>query len=93
MSKRRRQYTEEFRRDAVRLAAKLGNLSAAARDLGVTAKQLRDWRERFAGQSVVVPGSIAPELEMKQLRREVATLREERDILKKALAIFSDRPR
>ncbi len=93
MSKRRRQFTEEFRRDAVRLAAKLGNLSAAARDLGISAKQLREWRERFAGQGVVAPGSISPELEMKQLRRENATLREERDILKKALAIFSDRPR
>jgi transposase len=93
VSKRRRQYTEEFRRDAVRLAAKLGNLSAAARDLGVSSKQLREWREVYAGQGVVAPGSIAPDLEMKQLRRENATLREERDILKKALAIFSDRPR
>lgn len=93
MSKRRRQYTEEFRRDAVRLAAKLGNLSAAARDLGVSSKQLREWREVYAGQGVVEPGSIPAELEMKQLRRELWILREERDILKKALAIFSDRPR
>jgi len=93
VSKRRRQYTEEFRRDAVRLAAKLGNLSAAARDLGVSSKQLREWREVYAGQGVVEPGSIPAELEMKQLRRELWILREERDILKKALAIFSDRPR
>lgn len=93
MAKRRRQYTEQFRQDAVRLAARLGNLSAAARDLGVSAKQLREWREAYAGQGVVAPGTIPADLEMKQLRRENATLREERDILKKALAIFSDRPR
>ena len=93
MAKRRRQYTEQFRQDAVRLAAKLGNLSAASRDLGVSAKQLREWREVYAGQGVVAPGTIPADLEMKQLRRENATLREERENLKKALAIFSDRPR
>ena len=59
----------------------------------VSAKQLRQWREVYAGQGVVEPGSIPTELEVKQLRRELSILREERDILKKALAIFSDRPR
>lgn len=91
MSKRRR-YTEEYKREAVRLAARLGNMSAAARDLGIAPNLLRLWRDDLAGEEVVAPGSIPPELELKQLRRELSSLREDRDILKKALAIFSGRP-
>ena len=92
MAKRRR-YTEEFKREAIRLAARLGNVSAAARDLGVSAHQLREWRDARAGEGVVAPGSIPWEQERAQLRRENTVLREEREILKKVLAILSDRPR
>ena len=91
MSKRRR-YTDEYKREAVRLTAKLGNLSAAARDLGISASRLRLWRDDLAGEEVVAPGSIPLELEVKQLRKELWSLREDRDILKKALAIFSGKP-
>jgi len=36
-------YTEEFKRDAVRLAGERGNIAAVARDLGIDASNLRKW--------------------------------------------------
>ena len=93
MAKARRRFTEEFKREAIRLAARLGNLSAAARDLGISAQQLREWRDARAGEGVVASGSIPWEQEKAQLKRENRVLREEREILKKVLAILSEEPR
>jgi transposase-like protein len=49
---------------------------------------LRRWRRRLSGEG---GGPSEAEREMSRLRRELRDVREERDILKKALAIFSDR--
>jgi transposase len=96
MKKRRGRtaYTEEFRREAVRLVeANPDQLAAIARDLGVSEDSLRSWRRRAeaAGDDPIVAPSrvLSLEEENRRLRRENARLAEERDILKKATAFFA----
>ena len=91
MARERRQFSDEFKREAVRLAYESGRrLSDVARELDVGPNLIRRWRRKFAG---VRPGT-APTTEQQEildLQRQLSQVREERDILKKALAIFSDR--
>jgi transposase len=65
----------------------------ASKDLGVHQSQLRDWVKKFSDDSQnAFPGhgQIKPEqLEIARLKREVAKLKAERDILKKAAAYFA----
>ena len=90
----RRVYTEEFKRDAVRLAKERGNLCAVARDLGINESLLTKWKQRLeAAPQRPFPGQGNPQdLEMAQLKRENARLKEEVEILKKAVGIFTVRP-
>jgi transposase len=98
MAETRRQYTSEFKLEAVRLVKESGkSLSQVARELGVRADLLRKWKRQVedgAGQSEhdFFPGNgklASQEEELRRLRREVATLRQERDFLKKAAAYFA----
>src|SRR5690349_9842702 len=87
-------YTEEFRREAVRLvAAEPERLAQIARELDVHAETLRSWWQRVRVQPegpIVSPARVLTlEEENRQLRRENERLREERDILKKATAFFA----
>jgi transposase len=91
--RRQRKYTPEYRAEAIR-QVNVGDrsLSQVARDLGIRMHTLWDW----VHQSEVDAGKGQPEEltttekeELKQLRREVARLREEREILKKATAFFA----
>lgn len=90
----RRVFTEEFKRDAVRLANERGNTSAVARDLGIHESLLSKWKHKLK----VVPQRPFPgqgnpqDLELAQLKRELARLKEENEILKKAVGIFTVRP-
>jgi transposase len=94
----RRQYTQEFKLEAVRLAS-VGErpLTQVARDLGIRPDMLRQWKrqaEGGAGQPArdVFPGDgklPSQDEEMRRLRRQVAELTEEREILKKAAAFFA----
>ena len=98
MGKRKRKYDKEFKIEAVRLATK-GDRSAAevARDLGIRPNLIYNWKERLAeDKDQVFPGQgrLKPEAEeMRRLKRQLADAKEERDILKKALAIFSRTPK
>ena len=90
----RRQYTREFKIEAVRLITDRGvSIAQASRDLGVHANLLRNWMKRFetdAGQAFPGHGVMKPEqAEIERLRREVQKLKAERDILKKAAAYFA----
>ena len=86
-TRKRRKYTKEFKQEAVLLARQIGARQAAA-DLGINATMLRDWvralgaegADAFRGQG----NRTALEAEMTRMRREIAVLRQERDILKKA---------
>jgi transposase len=70
-----------------------------ARELGVRGDLLRKWRRQFATTPTghqVFPGNgnlTSPDEEVRRLRRELAQVREERDILKKATAFFAKESR
>jgi transposase-like protein len=90
----RRQFTREYKLEAVRLIKDRGvSYAQASQDLGVHTSQLRDWVKKFADDPQhAFPGSgqMKPEqLEITRLRREVTKLKAERDILKKAAAYFA----
>jgi transposase len=88
MGTRRRQYTPEFKAEAVRLAATSGeSLRQVAMDLGISNETLGVWvREaRAAGP----PLSVDERAELVELRRRVKVLETEREILKKAAAFFA----
>ena len=87
-------YTDEFRREAVRLVeAEPGRLAQIARDLDVGRETLESWwqraRHRPDGPIVSPTRALTLEEENRQLKRENERLREERDILKKAAAFFA----
>lgn len=91
----RRVHTAEFKRDAIQLARTSGNLSGAARDLGINVSLLGKWMnaEQEKGEGAF-PGqgkqSLTPEQqEIQRLRKENEILRQEREILKKAAAFFA----
>ena len=90
----RRKFSREFKLEAVRLVRERGVSAAqAARDLDLHENVLRKWvREFSADPREAFPGhgQVKPEqLEIDRLRREVAKLKAERDILKKAAAYFA----
>ena len=90
----RRQFSREFKFEAVRLVKdRGGTVAQAARDLDVHENVLRKWiREAMADPQEAFPGKgvMKPEqAEIERLRKEVAKLKMERDILKKAAAYFA----
>jgi transposase len=90
----RRKFSREFKLEAVRLVRERGvSVAQAARDLDVHENVLRKWvREHEADPRSAFPGNgqMKPEQqEIERLRREVAKLKAERDILKKAAAYFA----
>ena len=94
MATQRRRFSREFKVEAVRLVLERGvSATQAARDLGIHINVLRNWvREQRADPAHAFPGNgqQKPEdAEVTQLRREVARLKMERDILKKAAAYFA----
>ena len=97
MPKDQRVFTKEFKLEAVQLVQKSGKAQAQiARDLGIADSTLHHWCKEFAKAGErAFPGSGNPpasEEELRRLRRENEVLRQERDVLKKALAIFSRNP-
>jgi transposase len=95
MTAERRNYTEEFKREAVRLMESSGKpIAQLARELGINDNNLYRWRRVYSNQPLPsMNGSQASrvelEAEVKHLRREMEVLRQERDILKKAMSIVS----
>jgi len=90
----RRQFSREFKLEAVKLVKDRGvSVAQAARDLDVHENVLRKWirevaanaQQAFPGQGVMKP----EQAEIDRLRKEVAKLKMERDILKKAAAYFA----
>ena len=89
---KRRQYTAEFKREADRLVTESGlSMAPVARDLGLDDNLVSRWKKEAEqnGQRAF-PGQGHPQdEELARLRRENDVLRQERDILKKAISIFS----
>jgi transposase len=93
----RRQFTAEFKREAVKLAEQPGrSMSAVAKELGIERSVLKHWIDNFASgryeKDRALPLKAAQQQENEQLRRELAKVRMERDILKKALGYFAKDP-
>jgi transposase len=96
----RRSFTEEFKRDAVQLAIERGNVSAVAQDLGIHESVLNRWKRKLqqqagcpGSQSRPFPGNGSPrDEELAKLQRELSRVKEENEILKKAVGIFTSRP-
>lgn len=94
MVRKRSTYTREFKIEAVQLSLREGvTTKDVALSLGIHPGNLSRWRkEYFLDQEESFPGRgnlKESEQELHRLRREVAQLREEREILKKALVFFS----
>lgn len=92
MGVQRKQYTKEFKEEAVRLITQGGvSLSQASRDLDINQNILRRWKQESERHGVkAFPGQGVPvEQELARLQRENEVLRQEREILKKAISIFS----
>lgn len=96
MIKRRRRYDAAFKQDAVNRVIRTGKSCAeVARELGIRATIVARWRQEYvaradesvAGSETMKPSELVAALAA--ARREVDDLREQRDILKKALHIFS----
>lgn len=90
----RRKFSREFRIEAVRLVTDRGvAVAQAARDLDITESVLRRWmRELTAAPAAAFPGNgqmRADLAEIAALKKEVARLRAERDILREAAAFFA----
>lgn len=96
----RREFSKEFKLEAVRLATNGEKpLAQVAREIGIHPNLLSSWKREAASTSLangVFPGNgklTSQDEEIRRLRRELAIAREERDFLKKATAFFAKESR
>ena len=81
------QFSDEFKRDAVAQITERGyRVAEVSERLGVSQHSLHSWRKQFGK---VASGDAAKDAEIRQLKRDLARMTEERDILKKATAYFA----
>ena len=97
-----KRYTREFKQEAVRLLMTSGKTAhQLGKELGVTGMSLANWREEAIGNGDH-PEQVKPDavrihysvlkLENARLKKELETVRQEREILKKSLGILSSKP-
>ena len=94
MAKVQKTYTVEFKREAVRLAQTSGKpIAQVARELGISDTSSYQWRKALSAHGdEAFPGSghqTTEQEELRRLKRELEVTRQERDILQKALIVFS----
>ncbi len=89
---RRKRYSAEFKREALKRANEEGVTDVlVAEDLGISARQLRRWREaaKREGENAFPGQGNARDKEMMLLKRKLAKVEQERDFLKDAAAYFA----
>ena len=96
-TRERRKFTPEFKREAVKLTEQPGrSLTSVAHEVGVARTVLKLWVDNFAAgryeKDRALPLKAMQQQEMEKLRRELAKVKMERDILKKALGYFAKEP-
>ena len=95
MTKERTFYDREFKQKAVELSYARGNTKEIAEELGIRVELLYRWRREFKKyENNSFPGKGKPKMtdlekENAKLRKELRDAKMERDILKKAVSIFS----
>lgn len=95
MNNNRKNYSKEFKQKAVELSNVRGNVQEIARELGIEANLIYRWRREVGinpGQAFEGNGNkqlTAEQKEIARLKRALADAQMERDILKKAVSIFS----
>ena len=88
----RRHHDRAFKVEAVRLSFQPGrSVAGVARDLGIHENQLWRWRKQLKDEGMLGSETDPAQTEISRLRRQLAEVAEERDILKKALAVLSRR--
>lgn len=87
----RRQFSEEFKHDAVKLVLENGVVcEQAAKELGIGYSTLQKWIIRYrASQTPASPAMVQESELVRQLRSEIQKLKLERDLLKKATVFFA----
>ncbi len=86
---KRRRFTEEFKREAVRLVTDQGySFGEAGRSLGVRGDLISRWKRRFEAADETLDREVSEQQRIRELEAEVRKLRMEKDILKKATAFF-----
>jgi len=91
--KKRRQFEESFKREAVRFLEETGRpLREVAEELQIGEGSLWRWRKQYGSGEVGETVSPSEAAELRRLRRENEILRQERDFLKKATAYFANPP-
>lgn len=91
-NRKRRSFTPQQKADAVELVRRVGSVSKVARDLDLTVSVLHKWVTQAQIDEQRRPeGPLTTDerQELRRLQREVSTLRQERDFLKKAAAFFA----
>ena len=87
---KRRQFNREFKMSAVKMVTEAGHKATeVARSLGIAPTQLYKWRHSFSEQGEKVFPGKGHLTEISALRRKLRDVEMERDILKKAVGIFS----
>lgn len=90
----RRTFTPQFKKDAVEMVRRGKTVTEVARSLGIARSLLQYWKTQLDGeQEDPFPGqgnARSDTEEIRELRKKLADVTEERDILKKALAYFAD---
>jgi len=87
----RRHYSDEFKREAVKLVTDQGySVAEAARNLGIHPHLLRNWKLKFSPDSEEQNLTEDERMDYARLKKENKQLRMERDILKKATAFFAN---
>jgi transposase len=83
---RRKNYTQEYKQEAVELANQVG-IPQAAKDLGINAVNIRRWKDE--DKTPEAKADVDLDKEVKRLRKENEYLRKINEVLKKSTAIFS----
>ena len=92
MERQRRIYSIEFKLKAVELSNQRGSLISVANELNVSSDNIKRWKKEFNQGKLTgktIPVKSKEEEELIRLRKELADVKMERDILKKAVGIFS----
>ncbi len=92
MRTRRKRYSAEFKREALKRASEEGMTDVqVSEELGVSTRQLRRWRDqlRLHGDNAFPGHGKSRDQELSQLRRELEKTKQERDFLREAVAYFA----